>query len=70
MPKIDPTLYVTIGHAAKLAGVTRFWLREQVKAGRVQGVCIDGVYFALRSSVQAFAKSPSGIGRPRSGATE
>jgi len=70
MPKIDPSLYVTIGHAAKLAGVTRFWLREQVKQGRVQGVQIDGIWFALRSSVQAFAKNPCSVGRPRSGAAE
>jgi hypothetical protein len=67
MPKIDPTRYITIGHAAKLAGVSRLWMRTQVKEGKIGGIEIDGVYFAERSSVMAYAKTPAGRGRPRSG---
>jgi hypothetical protein len=64
-PRIDPSRYLTIGHAAKLAGVSRLWMRTQVKEGKIGGIEIDGVFFAERSSVAAYAKTPAGRGRPR-----
>lgn len=66
-PKIDPDKYLTIGNAAKLANVSRFWLRSLVKGGHIAGCEIDGQWFALRSSVESFAKSSAGVGRPRGG---
>lgn len=65
MPRIDPTQYVRIGTAAKLAGVCREWLRRHVQTGKLPGVEIDGVWFALRSAAAAFQRDPSGRGRPR-----
>lgn len=66
-PKIDPDKYLTIGNAAKLANVSRMWMRSLVKGGHVAGVQMDGQWFALRSSVESFAKSTPTKGRPRGG---
>jgi hypothetical protein len=65
MPKIDPSHYVSIQTGARLAGISRLHLRECIKAGRVQGIEIDGYYFALRSSCEKFERDPVGRGRPR-----
>lgn len=65
MPKVDPKLYVSIQTGARLAGVARITLREAIKAGRVQGIEIDGYYFALRSACEKFERDPVGRGRPR-----
>jgi hypothetical protein len=62
--KIDPNLYVSVGHAADIACVSRFWMRQQVQAGKVAGVCIDGIWFVLRSAAEAFERHPT-AGRPR-----
>ncbi len=66
-PKIDPDKYVTVGTAAKLANVSRFWMRSLVKEGHVAGIEIDGQYFALRSAVDAYARTPIPGSRPRGG---
>lgn len=66
-PKIDPDKYVTIGTAAKQAGVSRFWMRRLVKEGHVAGIVIDGQFFALASAVAAYAKALPPVGRPRGG---
>jgi hypothetical protein len=62
--KIDPSLYVTVGHAAELADVSRHWMRLQAQAGRVPAVEIDGIWFVLRSAAEAFERHPT-AGRPR-----
>lgn len=62
--KIDPSLYVTVGHAAEIADVSRHWMRLQAQAGRVEAVCIDGQWFVLRSAAEAFERHPT-AGRPR-----
>lgn len=63
--KIDPSLYVTVGHAAELADVSRHWMRELAKTDkRLGGVEIDGQWFVLRSAAQAFERHPT-AGRPR-----
>ena len=62
--KIDPALYVTVGHAADIASVSRFWMRQQVQAGKVAGVEIDGIWFVLRSAAETFERHPT-AGRPR-----
>jgi hypothetical protein len=62
--KIDPSLYVTVGHAADLADVSRLWMRTKAKAGRIPAVEIDGIWFILRSAAEAFARHPTS-GRPR-----
>jgi hypothetical protein len=66
-PKIDPDKYVTIGTAAKLAGVSRLWMRKLVQGGHVAGVKIDNQWFALRSAAESFAETTSARGRPRGG---
>lgn len=64
MPKkIDPALYVTIGTAAKLADVSRYWMRQRVQDGTISGVEIDGQWFALRSAAEGYRRSA--CGRPR-----
>lgn len=63
MAKIDPAHYVTIGTAAGIADVDRFWMRQMVKSGRIAGVEIDGQWFALRSAVEGYQRSD--MGRPR-----
>lgn len=65
-PKIDPEKYVSIGTAAKLANVSRLWMRKLVKGGHVAGVEIDGQWFANVAAVVAYAKTPE-RGRPRGG---
>jgi hypothetical protein len=61
---IDPAAYVTVGTAAALAGVSRFWMRETVKAGRLPGVEIDGIWLVERAAAAAFERHPT-AGRPR-----
>ena len=62
--KIDPALYVTVGHAAELADVSRLWMRTQAQAGRIPAVEIDGIWFVLRSAAEAYERHPT-AGRPR-----
>jgi hypothetical protein len=45
MPKIDPDDYVTVTHAAEIAGVSREWARKKAQDGTVRAVCIDGYWF-------------------------
>jgi hypothetical protein len=63
--KIDPDLYVSVGHAADIACVSRFWMRQQVQAGKIAGVSMDGIWFVLRSAAEGFERHPT-AGRPRS----
>jgi hypothetical protein len=65
MPLVDPKKYVSIQTGARLAGVSRYYMRQLVKSGRVQGIEIDGYYFALRSSCEKWERDPAGKGRPR-----
>lgn len=64
---IDPKKYITVGHAADIAFVSRFWMRQQVQAGKVAGVEIDGIWFVLRTAAEAFERHPT-AGRPRTSA--
>ena len=61
---IDPDKYITVGHAADIACVSRLWMREQVKTGRLPGVCMDGIWFVLRTAAEGFERHPT-AGRPR-----
>jgi hypothetical protein len=62
--KIDPALYVTVGHAAELADVSRLWMRQQAIDGRISAVNIDGIWFIKRAAAEAFERHPT-AGRPR-----
>jgi len=69
--KIDPSLYVTVGHAADIADVSRHWMREIAKAGAlpakpgtVVAFDIDGIWFVLREAAEAYERHPT-AGRPR-----
>ena len=66
-PKIDPDRYLTVGNAAKRAGVSRLWMRKLIQGGHVAGIEIDGQYFALDTAVTAYAKTIPDRGRPRGG---
>ncbi len=66
-PKIDPDKYMTVGNAAKLANVSRGWMRRLVQGGHVAGVEIDGQTFVLRAAAQAYADTLPPLGRPRGG---
>ena len=65
MAKIDPKAYVSIQTGARIAGLSRLHLRRLIKAGRIQGIEIDGYYFALRTSCEKFERDPVGSSRPR-----
>ncbi len=60
---IDPSLYIRIGTAAKIAGVTRAYINRLIVAGRFPGVEIDGQHFVLRSDAEGFRRQ-AGMGRP------
>ena len=61
---IDPTQYVRIGTAAKIAGVTRAYINRMIVAGAFPGIEIDGQHFVMRSDAEGF-KRQRGMGRPR-----
>ena len=63
--KIDPSLYVTVGHAAEIAGVSRYWMRQLAKAGTVAAVEIDGQWFVLRSAAEGYQRPCPAEGRPK-----
>ena len=64
MPKIDTDSLLTVTNAARVAGVSRFWMAAQAKSGRIAGVTIDGVRFVYRSAAESFVRDPV-RGRPR-----
>lgn len=66
-PKIDPDKYMTVGNAAKLANVSRGWMRRLVQGGHVAGIEIDGLTFVLQSAAKAYADTIPPLGRPRGG---
>lgn len=65
--RVDPGKYLSVGAAAKLANVSRYWIRKLVQDGHVAGIQIEGQIFPLRSAVEAFAAKPADTGRPRGG---
>ena len=46
--RIDTDDYVTCTNAARLAGVSRQWMRQLAEAGKVRSVVIDGLLFVRR----------------------
>jgi hypothetical protein len=64
MTKIDTDSLLTVTNAARVAGVSRFWMLSQAKSGRIAGVTIDGVRFVYRSAAESFVRDPV-RGRPR-----
>lgn len=61
--QIDLTKYVSVGSAADSAGVSRLWMRELIKAGKVAGIQIDGRWFAEAAAVAGYHRTDTG--RPR-----
>jgi hypothetical protein len=61
---IDPSKYIRVGTAAKLADVTRAYLNRMIVAGTFPGIEIDGQHFVLRSDAENFKRHPN-AGRPR-----
>ena len=49
--RIDPADYLTCTNAAKLAGVSRQYMRRLALDGKVRSVVIDGLLFVLRADV-------------------
>ena len=65
--RINPADYITISHAAELAGVSIYWMRLSVQRGTMPGVQIDGVWFVFRAAAEGFQRHPT-AGRPRNAA--
>lgn len=61
--QIDLGKYVSVGTAADAAGVSRLWMREMIKAGKVAGIQIDSRWYAERAAVAAYQRTD--MGRPR-----
>jgi hypothetical protein len=64
MPKVDPDEYVSVGTAAKLADVSRLWMRALASTGKVRAFRIENQWFVRRSDAEKFSRHPS-AGRPR-----
>jgi hypothetical protein len=64
IPNFDPTAWLTVGNAAKAAGVHREWMRRLAMMGKVEAVQIDGLWFVRRDSAAAFERNEQGRGRP------
>lgn len=60
--KIDPSEYVRIGTAAKLAGRTRAYINRLIAAGRLPAVEIDGQNFIRRADAVRFKPLPPSAG--------
>jgi hypothetical protein len=58
--KIDPSEYVRIGTAAKLAGKTRAYINRLIKAERLPAITIDGQNFVRRADAVRFKPAPPG----------
>lgn len=56
--RIDTTDYLTCTNAARLAGVSRQYMRRLAKHGRVRSVVIDGLLFVHRVDAKALKVSP------------
>lgn len=61
--KIDPSEYVRIGTAAKLAGRTRAYINRLIAAGRVPAIEIDGQNFIRRADAVRFKPLPPSAGK-------
>jgi hypothetical protein len=64
MPKVNPDEYVSVGTAAKLADVTRAWMRQLAATGKVRAFRIENQWFVRRSDAEKFSRHPT-AGRPR-----
>lgn len=64
---IRPDDYVHVTTGADLAGVSRYWMRQLVQNGKIDGFEIDGFCFVLRAAAEHFDRHPS-AGRPRNDA--
>lgn len=67
MPRIDPNDYVHVTTGADLAGVSRYWMRQLVQNGKLDGFEIDGFVFVNRAAAESFDRHPTS-GRPRADA--
>jgi hypothetical protein len=61
----NPSEWVRVGTAARIAGVGESWMRQMAKTGKVEAVEIDGLFFIRRRSAEGFTRDPAGRGRPR-----
>ncbi len=60
----DPSEWVAVGTAAKLADVSTSWARSMAKAGKWRAIEIDGLWFIHRKDAKSFERHPN-FGRPR-----
>jgi excisionase family DNA binding protein len=54
---IDPDKYVLVGTAAKIAGVTRAYIRRLIHEHRLPGVILDGIFIVRREDAEAMRKA-------------
>lgn len=55
--QINPAHYITVTHAAEIAGVSREWARQKAKDGTVRSVCMDGIWFIHRDDALKLANA-------------
>jgi hypothetical protein len=52
--RIETNHYVRVGTAAKLAGVTRAYIRRLIHEKRMKAVEVDGVFLVLRTDAESY----------------
>ncbi len=60
----DPSEWVSVGTAARLADVDRGWMRRLARDGKVRAFEIEGQWFVFRADAEAYERSYL-EGRPR-----
>jgi len=54
--KIDPAHYVRVGTAAKIAGVTRAYVRRLIHDQKLQAIPLDGIFLVRRRDAEALQR--------------
>lgn len=60
----DPSEWVSVGTAARLADVDRGWMRQLARNGKLRAFEIEGQWFVFRADAMAYERSYL-EGRPR-----
>lgn len=61
--KIDPSHYVRVGTAAKIAGVTRAYLRRLIHDDKLPAVEVDGMFLVRRRDAEKLRDRREAAGR-------
>jgi len=64
LKNFDPSEWVSVSTAARLADVHREWMRRLAQSGKVRAFELDGQWFIFRADAAAYERSYT-EGRPR-----